>query len=96
VAMTVPQRAWRNTGDGQLIDPTTVVDKVPDFDPRTGDHLWTVITMYRVNPDQWQDATHTPMLDRENLLTITVPGCYYCEKPWTKLLATRRCKGDPR
>jgi hypothetical protein len=88
-------RAWIATGDKQQIDPTTMVNRLPDFDPRTGDHLWMVLAGFRVTPDQWQDKTHMPMLDRENLLTITVPGCYYCEQPWTKLLASRRCKGEP-
>lgn len=90
------QREWVSTGDKQLIEQGTMLDRTPDYDPRTGDHLWIVITMYRVVPDQWQDTTHTPTLDRENLLTVTVPGCFYCEQPWTALLATRRCKGEPR
>lgn len=94
--MNGPQRAWASTGHPRLIDPTTTVYRVPDFDPRSAEHLWMVITMYRVRPEQWQDETHTPMLDGENLLSITVPGCYYCEQLWTPLLATRRCKGEPR
>jgi hypothetical protein len=89
----VPQREWVATGEQQRVDQTALVDRMPDFNPRTGDHLWMVATCYRVVPEQWQDATHTPMLDSENLLSITVPGCYHCEKPWSPRLASRRCVG---
>ena len=88
-------RQWKTTGHQQLVDPATHIDRIPDFDPRTGDHLWIVITSYEVVPQQWKDPTHTPMLDTENLLSIVGPACYHCEQAWTPLLATRRCKGRP-
>jgi len=94
--MTHVERQWIATGEQQRVDPDMLVDRLPDYDPRTGDHLWMIVTSYRVVPEQWQDRTHTPMLDRENLLSITVPCCYYCEQAWTKRLASRRCPGEPR
>lgn len=93
--MVTQRRQWATTGDQQLIDAGLLAHRLPDFDPRTGDHCWIVITCYRVIPEQWQDRTHTPMLDGENLLSITVPACYHCEQAWTATLATRRCKGRP-
>lgn len=66
------------------------VNKVPDFDPQSGDHLWIIMAMYRWNP-----GTESPMLDTENLLLIPSPGCFYCEEPYTPRLAQRRCKGEP-
>lgn len=86
----MPQRGWSTTGFQQEVGSD--VDRIPDFDPRTGDHLWSVMTMYRVQPAMWQDPTATPHLDMENLLTVQGPFCYYCEKPYTALLATRRCR----
>lgn len=83
-----PDRQWRSTGHTQHVPGD--VDRVPEFDPRTGDHLWTIISMYR-----WQPGTETPMLDTENLLTIQGPACYHCEQPYTQRLASRRCKGRP-
>jgi len=54
---------------------------------KPGEHMWIVLTMYRVNPvaDRYD-------LDRENLLTIEGPGCYWCEQPYTAELASRPCK----
>lgn len=79
--------AWESLGEHQEVPGD--VDRVPPFDPRTGDHLWIITTMYRWGgPDIEQ-----PTLDAENLLLVVGPGCYYCEQVWTPLLATRRCKG---
>jgi hypothetical protein len=88
------QREWRTTG--HVVEVPGQVDRIPDFDPRSGDHLWTVLQMHRVNPELLTDPTHTPFLDAESLLTIQGPGCYYCEEPYTRQRATRRCPGHPR
>jgi hypothetical protein len=84
----VTQFGWQSTGAQHEVPGT--VDRIPDFDPRSGDHLWTIITMYR-----WGGPTvERPTLDNENLLSVMGPGCYYCEQPWSERLAQRRCKGD--
>ena len=87
------EREWVNTGDQVLVENPP--DNIPDYDPRSGAHLWAVFTMYRVDPAQWSDPTHTPMLDRENLLTVQGPGCFYCEQVYSPRVASRRCKGQP-
>ena len=84
---------WRSTGHQQRVDDFT--DRVPDFDPRSGDHLWTVVTMYRVDPRLWGDPAHLALLDAENLLSVAGPGCFYCERVYTPTLAARRCPGRP-
>lgn len=89
------ERAWASTGHREHVSGLEI-DRIPPFDPRTGDHLWTVVTAYRVEPAGFADPTATPMLDRENLLSVAGPGCFYCEQPYTPLLASRRCKGEPR
>ena len=88
------ERAWVFTDDEQHIQGHE--PRIPDYDPRSGAHLWTVALLFRIVPMQWADPTATPRLDRENLLTITPPGCYYCERVWSKWLADRRCPGQPR
>jgi hypothetical protein len=90
------EREWTSTGEKQLIETPAEFDRIPPFDPRTGDHLWIIITTYKANPGQWDDPTHTPMLDRENLICVSGPGCFYCEQPYSTLLASRRCKGKPQ
>ncbi len=80
---------WELTGS--RVEVPGDVDRMPPFDKRTGDHLWVIITTYR-----WGGPTvETPVLDGENLLAVTGPCCYYCERPFTEGLATRRCTGAP-
>ena len=61
--------------------------------PKTGfgEHLWTIIGMWRVRPD----ASKRYELDHENLLTIEGPGCFHCEQKWTPELAKQPCPGRP-
>jgi len=63
-------------------------NKLPDREP--GKHLWVMLAMFRVQPalgDRFD-------LDRENLLTIEGPGCYWCEHPWSEDVAAKPCGGD--
>jgi len=87
--MDEPKRAWTSTGQVVEIQKDQV-DRVPDFDPRSGAHLWTWGVVFRATP-----GVETPMLDTENLLLITGPVCYYCEQPYSERVAMRRCSGDP-
>lgn len=61
--------------------------QLPKQEP--GKHLWIVMAMFGVNP-----GAARVDLDRENLLTIEGPGCYWCEQPWSKELAHRPCKEE--
>lgn len=80
---------WVSTGDKQLIPQGW--DKLPDFEPATGDHLWSIGTLYR-----WGGPhVEQPTLDAENLLAISSPGCYFCEQMYTERLAGQRCPGQP-
>lgn len=85
-------RAWRPTS--QIIEVPGQVDKIPPYDQRSGEHLWLMMCGYRVDPRLW-DGTHTPLLDQETLVILQGPGCFYCERPWSDLLARRRCPGRP-
>lgn len=67
--------------------------KIPDFDSRSGDHYWIVITSYKVSPENLESGEKA-FFDHEALVSVAGPVCYYCEKPYTQLLATRRCKGE--
>lgn len=66
-------------------------DRVPEFDPRTGQHLWTMNAAYR-----WGGpSVETHMLDLENLILLVGPGCCHCEQTYSPATALRRCKGRP-
>lgn len=58
---------------------------------RDGEHLWTWAAAWRcVDPE-----SDTVNLDSENLLTISGPGCFYCEEPYSPRVAHRRCRPVP-
>lgn len=75
------------------------VYRIPEFDPRTGDHFWILPVTYRItDPKRWYDSAQpneSRQLDLENLVLVTEIGCWYCEEPWSKRLGDRRCKGHP-
>lgn len=82
---------FHHTGSGYYYDP--VKNKIPEYDPRSGEHLWVAIATWKVNPKNFNAGE--VFLDRENIIGVMGPGCFFCEEPYTPLLATRRCKGDP-
>ena len=83
--------AWTSTGFIQKVTEGEF-DRVPEFDSRSGDHLWIIAGAWAVRPEVW-NGDNLPHLDRENLVSISGPGCWYCEMPWHPILAKRRCKG---
>lgn len=90
---------WVSIGQVEQIDAPGEIDRIPDFDPRSGAHLWIMALAYQVDPLQLSRATADgglPILDHETLLSVAGPGCYYCERPFTSLLASRRCPGRPQ
>jgi hypothetical protein len=76
------------------------VDRIPDFDPRTGDHFWFMPVGYRVaDPRRFYDpdpADGPPLLDQESICLVSGIGCYYCEEMWSPRLERRRCPGEPK
>lgn len=83
------------TTDGTKV-ATQGIDRIPPFDPRSGDHLWITTACWRVDPDRWLNPGGDPVhLDTENMLYVGGLGCYYCEREYTPQLRMRRCKGQP-
>jgi hypothetical protein len=81
---------FSSTGFVQRVD--TVPDKIPAYDPRSGDHYWVMLLSYHIiDPSKFEKGDI--LLDTENLVSVTGPGCYYCENMYTSLLLTRRCPG---
>lgn len=60
-------------------------------DPIPGQHMWTVIGMWRVT-DPAGDQLN---LDVENLMTLEGPGCFTCEQPFSPEFAAAPCPGEP-
>jgi hypothetical protein len=78
-----------STGFTERID--NFEDKIPEFDPRSGDHFWIVITTYKVDPNNF--LAGESLLDHESLVGVSVPGCYFCEEVYTPRMLHRRCIG---
>lgn len=83
----------RVTSTGHVEDIQNFKDKLPEFDSRSGDHLWIMITMFKCDPSRLLRGEQL-LMDHENLLSTVGPGCFYCEKPYTPGTDKRRCKGD--
>lgn len=83
-----PARRWVSTGINIQVKDKYQADPV---DPGPGKHLWTVVTMFSVNPSSGEFT-----LDHENLVTIVGPGCYKCEEGFTPELGAAPCLGSMR
>lgn len=71
------------------------LDRVPEFDPRSGEHLWIMTACWKINPAKWTEGSEEVHLDTENMVALAGPGCFYCEKVYEPILKHRRCKGKP-
>ena len=70
------------------------MNKIPGFDPRTGEHYWITIALYHHRDIEKVIATADPVdLDKENHVSVGATGCYYCEEPFRPQLLRRRCRG---
>lgn len=64
--------------------------KPAEMPPFQGQHMWVVAAAFRVVPEPGKSYD----LDMENLLTVDGPGCWYCERRWSPLIASIPCPGD--
>lgn len=80
------------TGDGKLQIIETP-PKLPPFDDRSGNHMWTILCAYEVNPDEWLDPDSIPQLTADKLRDVSSIGCVYCGLPYDSRLKMRRCRG---
>jgi len=81
----------QHTGHVERIDDTR--DKIPPYDPRSGNHFWIMITSFKCDPKLAMEGN--VFMDHETLVNITGPVCFYCELPYTETIYHRRCKGEP-
>lgn len=80
--------------DSTYYIPPGGIDRVPEYDPRSGEHFWSAIVMFRITDIVKAHQSPEPIfMDRENLVLIGPTGCYHCEKPYVKGMEHRRCPG---
>lgn len=80
----------RGTGIKARVDGSMMPPAYPD-DPPPGEHLWTLMVTYRVDPTQREEV----MLDTENLIGVSPPLCAGCIQVYTPAIAAAPCPGDP-
>lgn len=62
---------------------------IPEYDQATRNHYWIVMNTFKWDPEN----TDGVILDHNNLVSVSGPGCYYCMQQYTPFLAMYRCKG---
>lgn len=95
--MTSPIPPWLNSPTPMYHIPPGGVDRVPEYDPRSGEHFWTAIVMFRIaDPGKAHRSPEPVIMDRENLVLVGPIGCYFCEKLYVKGMEHRRCSGGSK
>jgi hypothetical protein len=92
--MTDPRiRVTRGTGFFEHIPPDDEVfdRRLAQLD-RPGTHLWVYVAAWAAADPRAAEAH----LDSENLVSITGPGCFKCEQPFSNRLARKPCRGRIR
>lgn len=88
---------FESTGSMQAVDANHRAMKQDTLDEKVrvalagGDHLWMIIQYHLVSPRALMGSKPV-IMDAESLVDVWT-GCYLCEQPFSKRLATRRCKG---
>jgi hypothetical protein len=83
-----------NTGIYTNVGVGSIEKNAPEFNPITGAHFWIMVGSWKCDPEKVISG-ELFLLDHENQLGINGPGCWHCEEQYTKLIASRRCKGHP-
>lgn len=83
------------TGTGTDYQPPTrqVLDKRLHRADRPGQHLWLMTAAWALD-DPERSIREAQYLDAENLLVIAGPGCYKCEREYSRKLARQPCRGS--
>lgn len=87
---------------GGQVRPTGVTNRVSgkgahrlrSVEAKPGEHLW-VFTAAWLCKDPASVAGSEVIFDHENLLSITGPGCYFCEAYYSPDLANQPCPANP-
>ena len=62
---------------------------------RPGEHLWIMTGAWLIaDPASAYDPAVIKLMDSENLVAFAGPGCFKCEKPYSKSMTKRRCLGS--
>lgn len=68
--------------------------RVPLWDPARREHYFVVQLTYHL-PESSIRPDHVPLLDRENMVNVSPPMCWHCEREFTREWAREPCPGHP-
>jgi hypothetical protein len=60
---------------------------------KPGKHLWVITAAWHLSDPETDGKT--TLLDSENLLMISPPGCFKCELMYSPEMAAAPCAGEP-
>lgn len=56
-------------------------------------HVWVTLVAWTMSEEKLRDGGSVYM-DQENIMSITEPGCYKCEQPYSPEIAEKPCYGS--
>lgn len=84
------ERVTRGTGQFSDVDADPAVfGRRLELLDQPGAHLWVYVAAWATSNPRATEA----QLDSENLVSLTGPGCFKCEQPFSNRLARRPCRG---
>ena len=89
--------SFRVTPQGTQYEAPTgaVLDKRLRAADRPGEHLWVVTTAWACpDPERTMIEGAQVYLDAESLIMLGGPGCYKCERSYSRRLAKMPCRGS--
>lgn len=51
-------------------------NRIPEYDPGKPEHYWIISAVWKINPY----AGHEGLLDKENMVAMFGPACYFCQE----------------
>lgn len=84
-------RVTRGTGlfhDVEGSDSSVFARRLELLD-KPGAHLWVYVAAWATTEPRATEAR----LDSENLVSLTGPGCFKCEQPFSNRVARKPCRG---
>lgn len=89
--MTTFQPEGRPIGPITRVPNRLILEHRQHMHDRPGEHLWVISAAWRVaDPAALTDGS---ILDAESLLMVEGPGCFKCERPYSRRLARKPCRG---
>lgn len=81
------------TGTDYELPPKRTLDARVARADRPGEHLWLMTAAWKLD-DPERSMREPQHLDAENLLIVAGPGCYKCEREYSRKLARQPCRGS--